>query len=38
MEMSNFPFQTTDWSQIEKTEHKGETFETNRILTVRRES
>ena len=24
MKMSNFAFQTTDWSQIEKTEHKGE--------------
>jgi quercetin dioxygenase-like cupin family protein len=24
MEISNFPFQATDWSQIEKTEHKGE--------------
>jgi hypothetical protein len=23
--MSNFPFQTIDWSKIPKTEHKGET-------------
>ncbi|TKC06513.1 hypothetical protein FA048_14965 [Pedobacter polaris] len=23
--MSNIPFQTIDWSKIEKTEHKGET-------------
>ncbi len=23
--MSNFPFQTIDWTSIEKTEHKGET-------------
>ena len=23
--MSNIPFQAIDWSQIEKTEHKGET-------------
>ena len=23
--MSNIPFQTIDWSSIEKTEHKGET-------------
>lgn len=23
--MSNIPFQTIDWSNIEKTEHKGET-------------
>jgi hypothetical protein len=24
MEMSDIPFGTTDWSQIERTEHKGE--------------
>jgi mannose-6-phosphate isomerase class I len=24
MQMSNIPFGTTDWSQIERTEHKGE--------------
>ena len=24
MEMSGIPFGTTDWSQIEPTEHKGE--------------
>ena len=24
MQMSDIPFGTTDWSQIEKTEHKGE--------------
>lgn len=25
MQMINFPFGTTDWSAVEKTEHKGET-------------
>jgi len=25
MQMSEIPFGTTDWSKIEKTEHKGET-------------
>ena len=25
MKMDAFPFGTTDWSQIERTEHKGET-------------
>jgi hypothetical protein len=25
MEMSNIPFCTTDWSQVERTEHPGET-------------
>lgn len=25
MEMKNIPFGTTDWSQIDPTEHKGET-------------
>lgn len=25
MQISNIPFGTTDWSQIEPTEHKGET-------------
>ena len=24
MQMSDFPFSTTDWSKIEQTEHKGE--------------
>ena len=25
MKISNIPFGTTDWSQVERTEHKGET-------------
>ncbi len=25
MQMSQIPFDTTDWSEVEKTEHKGET-------------
>jgi quercetin dioxygenase-like cupin family protein len=25
MQMSDIPFGTTDWSQVERTEHKGET-------------
>jgi quercetin dioxygenase-like cupin family protein len=25
MQISNIPFETTDWSQVEPTEHKGET-------------
>ena len=25
MDMSHIPFGTTDWSKVEKTEHKGET-------------
>lgn len=25
MQMTDFPFDTTDWSTVERTEHKGET-------------
>ena len=25
MKMSNIPFGTTDWSEVERTEHAGET-------------
>ena len=25
MQMNQFPFETTDWSGVERTEHKGET-------------
>lgn len=25
MQMTDFPFGTTDWSKVERTEHKGET-------------
>ena len=39
MQMSDIPFGTTDWSQVEQTEHKGETgmayWRTRQFGTVR---